>query len=146
MKQLLIKTTFVLFISFATHAISYGQADTIRLSDSSFARCGLSPKWIMDIHNNNPVLVGSGSLTDPTDPLWNPLAIDYCGAFAVYYDDVQMGTGCGFDDQTIIGGNKLGKIRRTTYCLVLTYIQSIFSFVKIISPDYVTIHVIQSWT
>ena len=49
-------------------------------------------------------------------------AIYTCGNVKVYYEDVQLHNGGGFDDPL------LGAVRRNTFCAVLNYIQSVFNF------------------
>ncbi|MBE9598703.1 T9SS type A sorting domain-containing protein [Pedobacter sp. MC2016-24] len=76
---------------------------------------------------------------DPTIPLGYPLgAIETCGKFKVYYDDVAYSSGGGFD-----GG--AGSTRRSTLCSVLTYIQSVYDFSNIPSGEYIRLHVNTSY-
>lgn len=67
-------------------------------------------------------------------------AIQTCGKFKVYFDDVASSTGGGFDE----GG--AGTLRQSTLCAVLTYVQAVFDFSNIPIDSFIRIHVDQSYT
>lgn len=54
-----------------------------------------------------------------TQSSFSPSATIACGNFRVYYEDLQLQTGEGFDDPA------LGAFRRNTLCAVLNYVQSV---------------------
>lgn len=67
-------------------------------------------------------------------------AIDTCGKFRVFYEDLlSTNPHVGFGDPT------LGATRRSTYCAVLSYIQSVFDFSNIPSSDLICLYVAKSY-
>lgn len=110
--------------------------------------CGLDTsfikKCIIDTNGVHP----HGHLTPYISAsLFPASAIDTCGGgiFAVYYEDIAGSTGIGFDDPTPVGATTLGQIRRNTFCMVLSYIESVFDFSLIPTTNPIRIHVNQSY-
>jgi uncharacterized protein YjdB len=101
-------------------------------SDSLMPRCGTDADFIASMGIDT-------SIHSPV-PAFAPSAIFTCGGLIdVYYEDINLHTGAGFDDPTI------GATRRATLCQVLYDIQATLDFSKKISPlDHIRIHVAQS--
>lgn len=67
-------------------------------------------------------------------------AIFDCGAFRLYYEDIALSTGDGFDDSVN------GATSRATLCAVYQYIQNTFNFTNIPANDPITIEIERSFT
>ncbi len=67
-------------------------------------------------------------------------AIFDCGAFRLYYEDIALSTGDGFDDPVN------GATSRATLCAVYQYIQNTFNFTNIPTNDPITIEIERSFT
>ena len=69
-------------------------------------------------------------------------AIEHCGKFDIYYEDlINTNPQVGFSDPTA----GVGAIRRNTLCAVLTYVQSVFDFSNIPSGAPIRLHIDQSF-
>ncbi len=117
-------------------------AFTVNAQTDTLARqfpCGLDKTYLLqsaiDTTTNN--LVAPTYPTGITSPQSFPTsAIDTCGKFVLYYEDLIPGTTAGgFNDPTF------GGLRRANLCAMLTYIQSVFDFSSIPSNDLIRIHI-----
>lgn len=159
-KNSLLQRLVVAIIAIVSSSISYGQVyDTLHippldsfLIDTNHVQphgaCGLDTafikKSIIDTNGIHP----HGHLTPYTAAsMFSAAAIDTCGSgiFAVYYEDIEGATGIGFDDPTIVGASTIGQIRRNTFCMVLSYIESVFDFSLIPTTNPIRIHVNQAY-
>ncbi len=122
--QLILKSIVLLSLCFAPQ---YTKAQTI--PDSFFAVCGANAHFIS--HNVTPP-------TTPGPP-FSSSAIKTCGKIDVYYEDINSGTGAGFDDHTAVTtstlGTTVGDIRMATFCQVLNDIQNTFDFANVTSGN-----------
>jgi hypothetical protein len=66
-------------------------------------------------------------------------AIRHCGKIDVYYEDIALHTGVGFDK------TGAGTTRINTFCDVLTYIQSVFDFSLVSATNPVRIYMYSSY-
>ncbi len=133
LKRLLTAAALLLSLSKQSHA----QDST----SNHLIGCGYSLEYLKTMGVDSP---GHGATEDFIMPgFFPPAAIQTCGKFRVYYEDLQPGapsggTGAGFGDPTY------GAARRNTMCQVLTYIQSVFDFSKV--DGYIRLHVDTSWS
>jgi trimeric autotransporter adhesin len=75
-----------------------------------------------------------------------PTAIFNCshGLIDLYIEDVNSHTGRGFDDPTPVGSSTLGAVRIQTFCAVLQYVQSTFTF-SVLPTSHIRVYVAQSY-
>lgn len=95
-------------------------------------KCGFSPATVVASSSSSAVVIPSGYYIG---------AIKNCGHFQLYFDDVNLGTGDGFNE-----GSGIGPARQDLLCTVLTYVQSVFDF-NSIPPNYpIRLHIKRSFT
>ena len=85
------------------------------------AKCGFSPSFARLASFDSASVIPAG---------YHLAAIKNCGHFQLYYDDINLSTGGGFDST---GG--VGATRQNTLCKVFEHIQSVFDFSSI-PPNY----------
>jgi hypothetical protein len=130
---------FLIVFLLCTSLSIYCNAQTDTIKGNAQTTCG-------DIDMLRGVLYPDGSRyagyseTAPTTPSsFSSSAIFHCGVFDVYYDDVNLANGIGFDDPSV------GAVRRSTFCAVLSYIQTVFDFSRISSTDKIKVHIAESY-
>lgn len=147
------KTIFyavLLFLALSNHELLHAQVtDTLHpvvIHDTSIMHthklCGTDAEYIKSciIDSNGNYLYDTTRNSGPslgfTPPgSFDPTAIDTCGRFAVYYEDVHGALGIGFDDPVV------GATRRATFCAVLSYIQSTFDFSSVPTTNLIKLHI-----
>lgn len=106
---------------------------------SKYIGCGIRTELLQSMGLNGPRGGASAYFTAPDS--FPTSAIQTCGKFKIYYEDLRTGAPlAGFNDPVS------GVTRRNTFCSVLTYIQSVFDFSKIPSGSYIRLHVDTSWS
>lgn len=111
----------------------------LQAQDSSFTGCAFNLDYLTRMGVDAP---GTGATERYTVPASFPAgAIQTCGKFALYYEDLRPGAmAAGFADPVT------GATRRATFCSVLTYIQSVFDFSNIPAGKYIRLHIDTSWS
>lgn len=102
----------------------------------SIIPCGTSAEYFKSLGNGGKV---SKTATAPN--LFPAYAIEHCGKFDVYYEDLIItNPQVGFSAPA-----GLGTTRRNTLCQVLTYIQSVFDFSNVPAAAPIKLHINQSF-
>lgn len=129
------------------NASSYSQAVHSEVLDIESMRstpvCGVDAAYFQSLAVSHTHAMagtsGSGGAETLTDPSVFPTsAVEHCGKFDIYYEDMVGSTGQGFDHIT------QGSIRRATLCAVLNYVQSVFDFSAVPAGAPIRLHVNQS--
>lgn len=131
--------TFVFL--FILNITIYAQAEPVdtALLPVNRSKCGFDPSTIV---NPQLRLAGPSPGVSPTamaKASYPASAIFNCGKFDLYYEDVALSTGMGFN-----AGGGVGAMRRNTLCQVYQYIQTIFDFSNIPAGDHITIEIQQT--
>ncbi|MGC4056641.1 MAG: hypothetical protein QM743_00755 [Chitinophagaceae bacterium] len=100
--------------------------------------CGVSAAFFNGLRVS-PGSPGSSAVVVPAS--FPSAAIDTCGKFCMYYQDVALSTHDGFD-----AGSGVGPNRRAIMCAVLNYIQSVIDCSAIRAGQYIRILVDTSFT
>ena len=103
------------------------------------ARCGYDAKLLYSAANARLVSANM-SISSLPKSSYPANAIFSCGVFRLYYEDIALATGDGFDDPTD------GAARRVLLCAVYQYVESTFDFSSITPGDPITIEIQRSST
>lgn len=137
------KLSIILIVLFNTIK-GFSQTNTSINVDSSMVKskvdfCGYNAS---NFSNPNSRIANNGTLSPLAmdKNLYPANAIFNCGAFRLYYEDIALATGDGFDDPAD------GANRRATLCAVYQYVQNTFNFSNISAADPITIEIQRSFT
>lgn len=91
-------------------------------------------------HHSFCKVIGGGTGGVPIPPNYSQTAIQNCGAFEIYYDDINVGGfPSGFNDPIV------GATRRNTLCAVLTYLQNVLDFSQVPAADPIRLRIQQTY-
>jgi len=98
-----------------SNVLAQPKVEKVNPKDFEVRYCGSSAKYMhgkhLDYNQGKPKFISINMF---------PLSlIDTCGSFNLYYEDLSIGSGEGFDHPT------LGPDRRNTFCAVLNYVESV---------------------